>query len=153
MEGGTICTFKTYWKVYIFSFQSFSFSIHPSDTSSNNIPLMRIVQSVKHIKRRGSKVLKEGWIAHYTNKDPTVSNGAQRYRHHMITLFSDVNVVNWFGLFCLFEYWNPVGDTLEMLNLCQLNINQSLGFRYQTNPIRYSLCHCCCRRGVRFFKF
>ncbi len=39
---------------------------------SNNIPLMRIVQSVKHTKRRGSNVLKEGWMIHYTNKDPTV---------------------------------------------------------------------------------
>lgn len=33
---------------------------------------MRIVQSVKHIKRRGSKVLKEGWLTHYTDKDATV---------------------------------------------------------------------------------
>ena len=33
---------------------------------------MRIVQSVKHMKRRGSNVLKEGWMIHYTNKDPTV---------------------------------------------------------------------------------
>ena len=41
--------------------------------SSSNIPLMRIVQSVKHTKRRGSKVLKEGWMVHYTNKDNTVS--------------------------------------------------------------------------------
>ena len=40
---------------------------------SNNIPLMRIVQSVKHTKRRGSNVLKEGWMIHYTNKDPSVS--------------------------------------------------------------------------------
>ena len=43
-----------------------------SETSSSNIPLMRIVQSVKHIKRRPSKVLKEGWIVHYTDKDRTV---------------------------------------------------------------------------------
>ena len=43
-----------------------------TSSSSNNIPLMRIVQSVKHIKRRGSKVLKEGWISHYTNKDSLV---------------------------------------------------------------------------------
>lgn len=34
---------------------------------------MRIVQSVKHVKRRGSKVLKEGWVSHFTNKDSTVS--------------------------------------------------------------------------------
>lgn len=39
---------------------------------SSNIPLMRIVQSVKHTKRRGSNVLKEGWMIHYTNKDPSV---------------------------------------------------------------------------------
>lgn len=40
----------------------------------NNIPLMRIVQSVKHTKRRGSKVLKEGWMVHYTSKDNLVSS-------------------------------------------------------------------------------
>lgn len=39
---------------------------------SNNIPLMRIVQSVKHTKRRGSNVLKEGWMVHHTNKEATV---------------------------------------------------------------------------------
>lgn len=43
-----------------------------SSTPSNNIPLMRIVQSVKHTKRRGSKVLKEGWMVHFTNRDPVV---------------------------------------------------------------------------------
>jgi hypothetical protein len=44
-----------------------------SSSPSNNIPLMRIVQSVKHTKRRGSKVIKEGWMVHFTNKDPMVS--------------------------------------------------------------------------------
>jgi hypothetical protein len=34
---------------------------------------MRIVQSVKHTKRRGSKVIKEGWMVHFTNKDRMVS--------------------------------------------------------------------------------
>lgn len=34
---------------------------------------MRIVQSVKHTKKRGSKVLKEGWMVHFTNRDPVVS--------------------------------------------------------------------------------
>ncbi|EFN67175.1 Serine/threonine-protein kinase D3 [Camponotus floridanus] len=43
-----------------------------SSTPSNNIPLMRIVQSVKHTKRRGSKVLKEGWMVHFTNRDPVI---------------------------------------------------------------------------------
>lgn len=44
-----------------------------SSTSSNNIPLMRIVQSIKHTKRRcGSKIIKEGWLVHFTNKDNQV---------------------------------------------------------------------------------
>lgn len=44
-----------------------------SSTPSNNIPLMRIVQSVKHTKKKnGSKVVKEGWMVHSTNKDKTV---------------------------------------------------------------------------------
>lgn len=42
-------------------------------TMSNNIPLQRIVVSVKHTKRKGSKVLKQGWMVHFTNKDMQVS--------------------------------------------------------------------------------
>ncbi|KAF3830218.1 hypothetical protein GH733_004037 [Mirounga leonina] len=40
-----------------------------SPSTSNNIPLMRVVQSVKHTKRKSSTVLKEGWMVHYTSKD------------------------------------------------------------------------------------
>ncbi|KAF7645728.1 hypothetical protein LDENG_00199290 [Lucifuga dentata] len=36
---------------------------------SSNIPLMRLVQSVHHSKRRGSGVLKEGWLLHHTDTD------------------------------------------------------------------------------------
>lgn len=36
---------------------------------------MRIVQSIKHTKRRGGlKVIKEGWLIHFTNKDNQVSS-------------------------------------------------------------------------------
>lgn len=58
-------------------------------TMSNNIPLQRIVVSVKHTKRKGSKVLKQGWMVHFTNKD------TQRKRHYWrldtkcLTLFQD----------------------------------------------------------------
>lgn len=41
-------------------------------TVSNNIPLQRIVVSVKHTKRKGSKVLKQGWMVHFTSKDTQV---------------------------------------------------------------------------------
>ena len=43
------------------------------ETMSNNIPLQRIVVSVKHQKRRSSKVLKQGWMVHYTDRDDSVS--------------------------------------------------------------------------------
>jgi hypothetical protein len=33
-------------------------------------------QSVKHTKRRGSQVIKEGWMIHCTNKDPSVSDSS-----------------------------------------------------------------------------
>lgn len=41
-------------------------------TSSTYIPLQRIVVSVKHTKRKASKVLKQGWMVHFTNKDMQV---------------------------------------------------------------------------------
>uniref|UniRef100_A0A673AYH7 Serine/threonine-protein kinase n=1 Tax=Sphaeramia orbicularis TaxID=375764 RepID=A0A673AYH7_9TELE len=33
------------------------------------IPLMRVVQSVRHTTRRSSTAIKEGWMVHYSNKD------------------------------------------------------------------------------------
>ncbi|XGW03638.1 hypothetical protein V3C99_015092 [Haemonchus contortus] len=37
-------------------------------TESQNIPLMRVVMSKKQTKRKSNKVLKEGWVVHYTNQ-------------------------------------------------------------------------------------
>ncbi|XP_042615357.1 serine/threonine-protein kinase D3-like [Cyprinus carpio] len=45
---------------------------------SVNIPLMRVVQSVKHSKRRNSGVLKKGWLIHHTNTDTL------RKRHYWV---------------------------------------------------------------------
>ncbi|XP_040887311.1 protein kinase D4 [Toxotes jaculatrix] len=45
---------------------------------SSNIPLMRLVQSVHHTKRRGGGVLREGWLLHHTNTDTL------RKRHYWI---------------------------------------------------------------------
>ncbi|KAK3092459.1 hypothetical protein FSP39_003050 [Pinctada imbricata] len=67
-----------------------------SPTQSSNIPLMRIVQSIKHTKRTGSKVMKEGWMVHFTNLDP------QRKRHYWrldpksVTLFQTENSRNYY---------------------------------------------------------
>ncbi|KAL1501781.1 hypothetical protein ABEB36_007046 [Hypothenemus hampei] len=58
-----------------------------SSSPSANIPLQRIVQSVKHTKRRGSKVIKEGWLVHFTNKDKTVRRHFWRLDTKSIVLF------------------------------------------------------------------
>uniref|UniRef100_M4A1X2 non-specific serine/threonine protein kinase n=1 Tax=Xiphophorus maculatus TaxID=8083 RepID=M4A1X2_XIPMA len=45
---------------------------------SSNIPLMRLVQSAHHTKRRAAGVLREGWLLHHTNTDTL------RKRHYWI---------------------------------------------------------------------
>uniref|UniRef100_A0A1A7W6G0 Serine/threonine-protein kinase n=1 Tax=Iconisemion striatum TaxID=60296 RepID=A0A1A7W6G0_9TELE len=62
-------------------------SISPS--TSNNIPLMRIVQSVKHAKRKSSNVMKEGWMVHYTSKDTLRKRHYWRLDSKCITLFQN----------------------------------------------------------------
>uniref|UniRef100_A0A673CFB0 Protein kinase D1 n=1 Tax=Sphaeramia orbicularis TaxID=375764 RepID=A0A673CFB0_9TELE len=58
-------------------------------TTSNNIPLMRVVQSVKHTKRKSSNVMKEGWMVHYTSKDTLRKRHYWRLDSKCITLFQN----------------------------------------------------------------
>lgn len=58
-----------------------------SSSPSANIPLMRIVQSVKHTKKRGGQAIKEGWLVHFTSLDPTVKRYFWRLDSKTITLF------------------------------------------------------------------
>ncbi|XP_059565681.1 serine/threonine-protein kinase D1 isoform X2 [Myotis daubentonii] len=60
-----------------------------SPSTSNNIPLMRVVQSVKHTKRKGSTVMKEGWMVHYTSKDTLRKRHYWRLDSKCITLFQN----------------------------------------------------------------
>ncbi|KAK0087167.1 hypothetical protein PV325_001619 [Microctonus aethiopoides] len=62
-------------------------SCSSSSGPNNNIPLMRIVQSVKHTKKPGSNVLKEGWMVHCTNRDRTIRRHYWRLDSKAITLF------------------------------------------------------------------
>ncbi|XP_043998603.1 serine/threonine-protein kinase D1 isoform X2 [Gambusia affinis] len=60
-----------------------------SPSTSNNIPLMRIVQSVKHTKRKNSNVMKEGWMVHYTSKDTLKKRHYWRLDSKCITLYQN----------------------------------------------------------------
>uniref|UniRef100_A0A8D3DP73 Serine/threonine-protein kinase n=1 Tax=Scophthalmus maximus TaxID=52904 RepID=A0A8D3DP73_SCOMX len=58
-------------------------------STSNNIPLMRVVQSVKHTKRKSSNAMKEGWMVHYTSKDTLRKRHYWRLDSKCITLFQN----------------------------------------------------------------
>ena len=44
-----------------------------STAQSCNIPLQRVVQSVRNTKGKTGTVLREGWMVHYTNRDNLVA--------------------------------------------------------------------------------
>uniref|UniRef100_A0A8C8RQV9 protein kinase C n=1 Tax=Pelusios castaneus TaxID=367368 RepID=A0A8C8RQV9_9SAUR len=53
---------------------------------SSYIPLMRVVQSCRHTKRRRSTALLEGWMVHFTNRDP------MRKRHYWVLDSKSLNL-------------------------------------------------------------
>uniref|UniRef100_A0A2L2YJ80 protein kinase C n=1 Tax=Parasteatoda tepidariorum TaxID=114398 RepID=A0A2L2YJ80_PARTP len=59
------------------------------EASSNNIPLQRIVQSIKHTKGKNYKILKEGWLMHHTNKEGMRKRHFWRLDTKSVTLFQN----------------------------------------------------------------
>ena len=55
--------------------------------STNNIPLQRIVMSVRYKRSRGSKILKVGWMVYFTKSDPTKKTHYWRLDTKSIMLF------------------------------------------------------------------
>ncbi|TRY92834.1 hypothetical protein DNTS_024899 [Danionella cerebrum] len=60
-----------------------------SPSTSTNIPLMRVVQSVKHTKRRSSTLVKEGWMVHYSSRDNLRKRHYWRLDSKSLTLFQN----------------------------------------------------------------
>ncbi|XP_032440760.1 serine/threonine-protein kinase D3 isoform X1 [Xiphophorus hellerii] len=60
-----------------------------SPSTSSNIPLMRVVQSVKHTKRRSSAAVKEGWMVHYSSRDNLRKRHYWRLDTKSLTLFQN----------------------------------------------------------------
>ncbi|KAK6621589.1 Serine/threonine-protein kinase D1 [Polyplax serrata] len=100
---------------------------------SNNIPLMRVVQSVKHTKQRGSKVLKEGWMVHFTNKDRTVKRHYWRLDTKSITLFQSETGSKYYKELPLAEILavdgarKLVGDVMHCFELRTTNVDYYVG--------------------------
>uniref|UniRef100_A0A3Q0QR99 Protein kinase D4 n=1 Tax=Amphilophus citrinellus TaxID=61819 RepID=A0A3Q0QR99_AMPCI len=91
----------------------FPFALCPSISPcfSSNIPLMRLVQSVHHTKRRGGGVLREGWLLHHTNTDTL------RKRHYWIldwksiTLYQNEGTTKYYKEISLSEVLGVRGPT------------------------------------------
>ncbi|KAE8607773.1 hypothetical protein XENTR_v10011281 [Xenopus tropicalis] len=64
-----------------------SCNIENSMFDSNFIPLMRVVQSVRHNKKKNSYVLMEGWLVHFTSKDSMRKKHYWQLDSKCITLF------------------------------------------------------------------
>ncbi|KAL0269904.1 UNVERIFIED_CONTAM: hypothetical protein PYX00_007486 [Menopon gallinae] len=104
-----------------------------ASSPSNNIPLMRIVQSLKHTKRKGSKVLKEGWMVHFTNKDRTVKRHFWRLDTKSITLFQNDTGSKYYKEIPLAEILavdtarSLIGDIMHCFELRTANVDYYVG--------------------------
>ncbi|XP_028984067.1 protein kinase D4 isoform X1 [Betta splendens] len=83
---------------------------------SSYIPLMRLVQSVHHTKRRAGAVLREGWLLHHTDSD------ALRKRHYWmldgktITLYQNESSMKYYKEI-------PLSEVLEVRGSGQLSVS------------------------------
>ncbi|XP_052003223.1 protein kinase D4 isoform X2 [Xyrauchen texanus] len=111
--------------------------LQPSVTAcfSSNIPLMRVVQSVKQIKRRGSGVLKKGWLIHHTSTD------ALNKRHHWvldmktITLYTNENSNKYYKEISLSEVLQVRGP--GQLTMAVVPDNSKHSFELVTGTLVY----------------
>ncbi|XP_049878116.1 serine/threonine-protein kinase D1 isoform X2 [Pectinophora gossypiella] len=108
----------------------------PSSSSSSpsaNIPLMRIVQSVKHTKKREGQWLKEGWLVHFTNKDKTIKRHYWRLDSKSITLFTSELGSKYYKEIPLQEILavdtarTPHGDVMHCFELRTANVDYMVG--------------------------
>uniref|UniRef100_A0AAQ4PRA8 protein kinase C n=1 Tax=Gasterosteus aculeatus aculeatus TaxID=481459 RepID=A0AAQ4PRA8_GASAC len=103
---------------------------------SSNIPLMRLVQSVHHSKKRAGGVLREGWLLHHTDTDTL------RKRHYWIldwksvTLYQNESSTKYYKEISLSE-------VLEVRGPAQLAVPSLPGNRAHTlEVVTASLVYC-----------
>ncbi|XP_066511600.1 serine/threonine-protein kinase D2 [Hoplias malabaricus] len=83
-----------------------------SGDQSVNIPLMRVVQSVRQTTRRSSTAIKEGWMVHYSNKDTLRKRHYWRLDCKCIILFQNDTTNKYYKEIPLSEILEvcPAGD-------------------------------------------
>ncbi|XP_067221015.1 serine/threonine-protein kinase D2 isoform X2 [Chanodichthys erythropterus] len=83
-----------------------------SGDQSANIPLMRVVQSIRQTTRRSSTAIKEGWMVHYSNKDTLRKRHYWRLDCKCIILFQNDTTNKYYKEIPLSEILEvrPAGD-------------------------------------------
>uniref|UniRef100_A0A672SYR0 protein kinase C n=1 Tax=Sinocyclocheilus grahami TaxID=75366 RepID=A0A672SYR0_SINGR len=83
-----------------------------SGDQSANIPLMRVVQSIRQTTRRSSTAIKEGWMVHYSNKDTLRKKHYWRLDCKCIILFQNDTTNKYYKEIPLSEILQvrPAGD-------------------------------------------
>merc|ERR1719445_458615 len=67
-----------------------------AQTTQSNIPVQRLVQSVKQTKRVGAVTIKEGWMVHFTDKDSMRKRHYWRLDSKSVTMFKSENGPNYY---------------------------------------------------------
>ncbi|KTF82273.1 hypothetical protein cypCar_00030108 [Cyprinus carpio] len=96
-----------------------------SPCTSNNIPLMRVVQSIRHTKRKSSSVMKEGWLVHFTSKDTLRKRHYWRLDSKCITLFQNDAGSKYYKVLCI---------TAHIRSTC-MSLQYHSGFSFQIRPL------------------
>ncbi|XP_019120204.2 protein kinase D4 [Larimichthys crocea] len=102
---------------------------------SSNIPLMRLVQTVHHTKRRAGGVLREGWLLYHTNTDTL------RKRHYWlldwksITLFQNESSTKYYKEIALSEVLQVRGP--GQLSVAPLAGGSAHSFEVVTSSLVY----------------
>uniref|UniRef100_A0A8C5BEJ7 protein kinase C n=1 Tax=Gadus morhua TaxID=8049 RepID=A0A8C5BEJ7_GADMO len=101
---------------------------------SSFIPLMRVVQSVHHAKRRASCVLREGWLLHHTHIDTL------RKRHYWVLDWKSITLYQNEGSSKFYKI--PLSEVLQVRGPTELSVaalpgNRPHSLEVVTGPVVY----------------
>uniref|UniRef100_A0A8C5C982 protein kinase C n=1 Tax=Gadus morhua TaxID=8049 RepID=A0A8C5C982_GADMO len=102
---------------------------------SSFIPLMRVVQSVHHAKRRASCVLREGWLLHHTHIDTL------RKRHYWVLDWKSITLYQNEGSSKFYKEI-PLSEVLQVRGPTELSVaalpgNRPHSLEVVTGPVVY----------------
>jgi len=96
--------------------------------TQSNIPVQRLVQSVKQTKRVGAKTIKEGWMVHFTDKDSMRKRHYWRLDSKSVTMFKSENGPNYYKEV-------PLSEILEVDSSKTLSEDQIYFFELKTATV------------------